>query len=136
MEEYGPYPKAFDFAGDLGYGRANAGENSKFYHPRSMPSNGTKTLSNVVGTVSAPVSGNTFTRTFDSTTNSVMHTVTVSSVDATATGSKGGSSGSNVTATSSPTGTAESDAKPGMGSLSVFSWAISGSIGARMVLAL
>lgn len=127
-EECGPYLEKYDCAGDLGYARADAGGNTKFYHPSSMPSNGTKTISNVGGVVSTPVSGGTFTWTFGST---LQHTVTVSSTDATVTGTKttGGSDGSDVTATSSATGTAESDAKPGMGSsLTVPSWTIAGSV--------
>ncbi|KAJ5822610.1 hypothetical protein N7447_004950 [Penicillium robsamsonii] len=54
-----------------------------------------------------PVSGDTFTRTFGSTTNSVMYTVTVSSADATTTGTKASSGRSDVT-TSSSVGTAGS----------------------------
>ncbi|KAJ5375656.1 hypothetical protein N7517_007662 [Penicillium concentricum] len=59
-EECGPYLEAYDCAGDLGFGRADAGGNSKFYHPSGMPSNGTKTLSNLGGIVSTLVSGDTF----------------------------------------------------------------------------
>lgn len=128
-EECGPYLEKYDCGGDLGYARADAGGNTKFYHPSSMPSNGTKTLSNVGGVVSTPVSGDTFTWTFSTGQE---YTVTVSSADATVTGTKttGGSGGSDVTATSSATDTAESDAKPGMGSsLTVPSWAIVGSVG-------
>lgn len=127
-EECGPYLEKYDCAGDLGYARADAGSNSKFYHPSSMPSNGTKTMSNVGGVVSTPVSGDTFTWTFST---DLEHTVTVSSADAAVTGTKttGGSGGSDVTATSSATGTAESEAKPGMGSsLTVPSWTIAGSV--------
>ncbi|KAJ6150364.1 hypothetical protein N7471_001563 [Penicillium samsonianum] len=112
-EDCGPYLEKYDCAGDLGYGRADAGGISKFYHPSSMLSNGTKTTFNVGGVVSTPVSGDTFTWTFGS---SVIHAVTVSSEDA--------------TATSTVTGTAESDVKPGKGSsLIVPSWAIIGIAG-------
>ncbi|KAJ5972939.1 uncharacterized protein N7479_002857 [Penicillium vulpinum] len=147
-DECGPYLKAYDCASDLGYVRADAGANTKFYHPSSMPSNGTKTASNVGGVISAPVSGNTFSWTFGQTTNSVLHVVTVSSADATATGTKA-SAGSDATATSSATDTAESegegeggsdaesDAKPGMGSsLIIPSWIIAGSAGVFMLLTL
>jgi hypothetical protein len=128
-EECGPYLEKYDCGGDLGYARADAGGNTKFYHPSSMPSNGTKTMSNVGGVVSTPVSGDTFTWTFGT---ALEHVVTVSSADATVTGTKttGGSGRSDVTATSSATGTAESDAKPGIGSsLTVPSWTIAGSVG-------
>ncbi|KAF7528310.1 hypothetical protein PCG10_000916 [Penicillium crustosum] len=135
-EECGPYLEKYNCAGDLGYARADAGGNTKFYHPSSMPSNGTKTMSNVGGVVSTPVSGDTFTWTFGST---LQHTVTVSSVDATVTGTKttGGSGGSDVTTTSSATGTGGSDAKPGMGSsLTVPFWTIAGSVGVLILSAL
>ncbi|KAJ5392799.1 hypothetical protein N7465_011773 [Penicillium sp. CMV-2018d] len=131
-EQCGPYLEKYDCAGDLGYARADAGGNTKFYHPSSMPSNGTKTMSNVGGVVSTPVSGDTFTWTFST---DLEHVVTVSSADATVTGTKttggsGGSGGSGGGATSSATGTAESDARPGMGSsLTVPSWSIAGSVG-------
>lgn len=135
-EECGPYLEKYNCAGDLGYARADAGGNTKFYHPSSMPSNGTKTMSNVGVVVSTPVSGDTFTWTFGST---LQHTVTVSSVDATVTGTKttGGSGGSDVTTTSSATGTGGSDAKPGMGSsLTVPFWTIAGSVGVLILSAL
>ncbi|CAI7565489.1 unnamed protein product [Penicillium viridicatum] len=131
-EECGPYLEKYDCAGYLGYARADAGGNTKFYHPSSMPSNGTKTFSNVGGVVSTPVSGDTFTWTFS---KGEEYTVTVTSADATVTGTKttggsGGIGGSGGGATSSATGTAESDAKPGMGSsLTVPSWSIAGSVG-------
>ena len=92
--------------------------------------------SNVGVVVSTPVSGDTFTWTFGST---LQHTVTVSSVDATVTGTKttGGSGGSDVTTTSSATGTGGSDAKPGMGSsLTVPFWTIAGSVGVLILSAL
>ncbi|KXG50482.1 uncharacterized protein PGRI_069730 [Penicillium griseofulvum] len=137
-EECGPYLEAYDCANDLGFGRADAGGTNNFPRPNSMPTNGTKTMSNVGGTVSTPVSGDTFTWMFGSATNAVIHTVTVSAADATATGTKAGSGASDITATgSSATGTAESDAKPGMGSsLIVPSWAIAGSVGALILSAL
>ncbi|CAI7645839.1 unnamed protein product [Penicillium glandicola] len=132
-EECGPYLEAYDCAGDLGYGRADAGGISNFYLPSSMPTNGTKTMSNVDGVVSTPVSGDTFTWTFGS---SVLHAVTASSADATVTGTgtKATSGGSDATATSTATGTVETDAKPGMGSsLIVPSWVIAGSVGALLL---
>lgn len=89
-----------------------------------MPTNGTKTASNIAGVVSSPVSGNTFTWTFGKTTDPLgatksplIHTVTVSSANAVVTGSKAEATGdSGTTATSSSTGSAASETKPGMGS--------------------
>ncbi|KGO73200.1 hypothetical protein PITC_002880 [Penicillium italicum] len=129
-----PYPERYDCAGDLGYGRADANRISKFYHLSSRPNNGTKTMPNVGGLISTPVTGNTFTWKFGLT---VLLAVTVSSADATATAGTKATSGSDVTATSSATGTAESDVKPGMGSfLIVPSWSIAGSVGFLILLAL
>jgi hypothetical protein len=65
-EECGPYLEAYDCANDLGFGRADAGGTNNFPHPSSMPTNGTKTMSNVGGIVSTPVSGDTFTWMFGS----------------------------------------------------------------------
>jgi hypothetical protein len=129
-EDCGPYLENYDCAGDLGFGRADAGGITKFYSPGNMPTNGTKSLYNLDGVVSTPVSGDVFTWTFAS---SLAHTVTVSSADATATGTKA-SGGSGVTATgtgtSTATGTAESDVKPGVGSsLIVPSWTIASIFG-------
>ncbi|CAG7945674.1 unnamed protein product [Penicillium nalgiovense] len=129
-EDCGPYLEKYDCAGDLGFGRADAGGITKFYSPGNLPANGTKSLYNLDGVVSTPVSGDVFTWTFAS---SLVHTVTVSSADATATGAKA-SGGNDVTATgtgtSTATGTAESDVKSGVGSsLRVPSWTIASIFG-------
>ncbi|KAK4865968.1 hypothetical protein LT330_008708 [Penicillium expansum] len=79
-------------------------DSSSCADPKGMPSNGTKTMSNVGGVISAPV-------------------------DATATAGTKTTVGSDATATSSATGTAESDVKPGMGSsLIAPSWTMAGSV--------
>ncbi|KAJ9481724.1 hypothetical protein VN97_g11744 [Penicillium thymicola] len=125
-EECGPYLEKYDCAGDLGYGRADAGGIAKFYPPSNLPPNGTKSLYNMDGIISTPVSGNVLTWTLDST---LVHTVTVSSADATVTGTKA-SGGSDSTAKNTASGTAESDVKPGMGSILIVpSWAIAGIAG-------
>lgn len=132
-DECGPYLEAYDCAGDLGYGRADAGGISKFWSPSKMPTNGTKTISNIAGFVSSPVSGNTFTWTFGRTTNPLgrttsplIHTVTVTSANAVVTGLKAKATGDEEsTATSTSTGAAGSETKPGVGSsLAVPSWSL------------
>ncbi|KAJ6141922.1 hypothetical protein N7497_011021 [Penicillium chrysogenum] len=129
-EDCGPYMENYDCAGDLGFGRADAGGITKFYSPGNLPTNGTKSLYNSDGVVSTPVSGDVFTWTFGS---SLVHTVTVSSADATVTGAKasgGSDAAATGTATSTATGTAESDVKPGVGSsLRIPSWTIAGIVG-------
>ncbi|CAG8301557.1 unnamed protein product [Penicillium salamii] len=132
-DKCGPYLEAFDCAGDLGYGRADAEANIKFWSPTSMPTNGTKTASNIAGSISSPVSGNTFTWTFGRTTNAlgqttspVLHTVTVSSVKAVVTDSKAqATSDSGSTATGTAASATASETKPGAGSsITVPSWTI------------
>ncbi|CAG7944491.1 unnamed protein product [Penicillium salamii] len=132
-DKCGPYLEAFDCAGDLGYDRADAGGNKKFWSPTSMPTNGTKTASNIAGYISSPVSGNTFTWTFGRTTNPlgqttspVLHTVTVSSVKAVVTDSKAqATSDSGSTATGTAASATASETKPGAGSsITVPSWTI------------
>ncbi|KAJ5342802.1 hypothetical protein N7541_011926 [Penicillium brevicompactum] len=144
-DECGPYLEAYDCAGDLGYGRPENGGISKFWSPSSMPTNGTKTVSNIAGVISSPVSGDTFTWTFGRTTNAlgattspVIHTVTVSSANAVVTDTKAKATGdSGSTATSTSSGSAASEAKPGMGSaLEVPRWTTSCIIVALVIFAL
>ncbi|KAJ5337514.1 uncharacterized protein N7506_005536 [Penicillium brevicompactum] len=132
----GPYLEAYDCAGDLGYGRADAGAVHKFYEPSSMPSNGTATLSNKGGVVSTPVSGNTFTWTFGQSSRAVAHPITVTSANAKVTG-KANSGETTATITGTGTGTAAESAQPGMGaSLAVPLWTIADTVGALALLAL
>ncbi|KAJ5325266.1 uncharacterized protein N7506_008368 [Penicillium brevicompactum] len=144
-DECGPYLEAYDCAGDLGYGRPENGGISKFWSPSSMPTNGTKTVSNIAGVISSPVSGDTFTWTFGRTTNAlgattspVIHTVTVSSANAVVTDTKAKATGdSGSTATSTSSGSAASETKPGMGSaLEVPRWTTSCIIVALVISAL
>ncbi|CAG8896857.1 unnamed protein product [Penicillium egyptiacum] len=136
-EDCGPFLEKYDCGGDLGFGRIDAGGITKFYTPGSLPTNGTKSLYNVDGVISNPVSGDVLTWTFRST---LVHAVTVPSADATVTGTKA-TGGSDVTAAtaaaSTATGKAESDVKPGMGSsLIVPSWTIAGIVGILVLLTL
>ncbi|KAJ5778814.1 hypothetical protein N7457_006534 [Penicillium paradoxum] len=114
--ECGPYLEAYNRADDFGVGRADASGISNFYGPNSMPINGTKAISNREGIVSQPVSGDTFTWTFGPSSRAVIHSVTVSSADATVAETKTSDGGDSTTATktSATTGTA-SEAKPGSG---------------------
>ncbi|CAG8191840.1 unnamed protein product [Penicillium olsonii] len=131
-DECGPYLENYDCAGDLGFGREDAGAFSKFWSPTSMPTNGTKTASNIAGAITSPVSGNTFTWSMGETTNAfgrttspLIHTVTVTSANAVVTG-KGkaqATSDGESTATGTSSNAAESETKHGIGSsLGVPSW--------------
>ncbi|OQD86140.1 hypothetical protein PENANT_c008G06262 [Penicillium antarcticum] len=129
--ECGPYLEAYDCAGDLGYGRADAGAISNYYQPSSMPSNGTKTLFNKDGVVSTPVSGDIFTWQFGHSMNAVYHTVTVASAKADVTG-KGKASGrdGSATTTATETGATAESTQPGAGvSLGVSFWTMVGTVG-------
>ncbi|KAJ5984798.1 hypothetical protein N7522_011994 [Penicillium canescens] len=133
-EECGPYLESYDCAGDLGYGRTDAGAISKFYQQSSMPSNGTETSSNKDDVVSAPVSGYIFTWTFGHSMNAVLHTVTVTSADAVVTRKATG--GSSATSAATATGAAAESTQPGVGSSSAISlWTITGSVGVLAWLA-
>ncbi|KAF7558496.1 hypothetical protein G7046_g5667 [Stylonectria norvegica] len=79
----------------LNYTLPGGDKGNKFYSAGDLPANGTKTLSNIGGVITSPVSGAAYTWTFDG----VDHAVTVASADAkptataTTTGSaKGGTS--------------------------------------------
>ncbi|KAJ5757321.1 uncharacterized protein N7511_006015 [Penicillium nucicola] len=134
--ECGPYLEAYDCAGDLGYGRADAGAISKYYQPSSMPSNGTKTLSNGNGVVSTPISGDTFTWQFGQSSRALYHTVTVASANAVVTGKGNASGGESSTTTATETGATTESTQPGGGvSLGIPLWTMAGTAGALVWLA-
>ncbi|KAJ5661083.1 uncharacterized protein N7484_000455 [Penicillium longicatenatum] len=106
FETCGDYLDAYDCAGALGFGAEDAGETTTYYKLGGFPKNGTETLYNT-GSLTAPVSGATFTWTFRSN----LHVVTAVSTDhvvAAATATDGQSqtgSATQTAASSTHTGT-------------------------------
>ncbi|KAJ4253879.1 hypothetical protein NW762_010277 [Fusarium torreyae] len=82
------YPQCADYtdkyscAGDLKFTPPGKDKSIKFYDPGELPKNGTKTLSNVDGSITSPLSGATFTWTH----GEVEHPITVASANAKPTG--------------------------------------------------
>ncbi|RYP52815.1 hypothetical protein DL768_002064 [Monosporascus sp. mg162] len=82
------YMEAFPCASTLGFTPPGGDDSGTFYEPGNFPPNGTATTSNIASSITSPVSGATYTWTY----NSIPRTVTVVSGDAkpTATGEAGG----------------------------------------------
>ncbi|RYO80091.1 hypothetical protein DL764_009942 [Monosporascus ibericus] len=82
------YMVAFPCGSTLGYTPPGGDDSGTFYEPGNLPRNGTATTPNIAGSITRPVSGATYTWTY----NSIPRTVTVVSADAkpTATGEAGG----------------------------------------------
>ncbi|KAI0846424.1 hypothetical protein F5Y00DRAFT_264619 [Daldinia vernicosa] len=68
---------AFPCDSTLGYTPPSGDDSAVFYEPGEFPPNGTATSSNVAGSITSPVSGATYTWTYDGLTR----TVTVASAD-------------------------------------------------------
>lgn len=69
----------------LDYTQPGGNSSAKFYEPDGFPDAGTRTTSNMPGTITAPISGETFTWT----SNNIVNVVTVASADARPTGKSG-----------------------------------------------
>ncbi|UKZ74503.1 hypothetical protein TrVFT333_002173 [Trichoderma virens FT-333] len=88
FDSCGSYLDKYDCISVLGYSIDGV---STFYKPTNLPATGTKTLSNVAGTVTAPASGTVFTYTNGG--DGVVYTITAAGVK----GSSGGSGDSQTT---------------------------------------
>ncbi|KAI8689374.1 hypothetical protein NCS56_00200800 [Fusarium sp. Ph1] len=88
----GKYMDDISCVGDLGFPPPGADKSAKFYAPGEFPKNGIETtISNLDGSVTSPLSGETFSWTL----GAIEHTVIVASVDAKPTGSAGGEKADN-----------------------------------------
>ncbi|KAJ3543824.1 hypothetical protein NM208_g3375 [Fusarium decemcellulare] len=86
----GKYMDAMSCIGDLGFAPPGLDKSAKFFAPGEFPENGTQTtVSNLGGSITSPLSGETFSWTL----GGIAHTVTVASADAKPTGSAGGKEG-------------------------------------------
>ncbi|CAG1959529.1 unnamed protein product [Fusarium graminearum] len=74
----GDYNDAYNCANDLKFTPPGKDNSAKFYAPGEFPKNGTKTMSNMDGSITSPLSGATFTWT----NGNIVHPITVASVDA------------------------------------------------------
>ncbi|KAF4995604.1 hypothetical protein FDECE_12747 [Fusarium decemcellulare] len=83
----GKYMDAISCTGDLGFAPPGLNKSAKFFAPGEFPENGTQTtVWNLVGSITSPLSGETFSWTFAG----IAHTVTIATADAKPTGSAGG----------------------------------------------
>jgi hypothetical protein len=87
----GGYTDVYSCANDLKFTPPGKDKSAKFYGPGELPKNGTKTLSNVEGSVTSPLSGSTFTWTH----GKVLHPITVASANAKPTGNSNGKDDGN-----------------------------------------
>ncbi|KAI0113350.1 hypothetical protein F4814DRAFT_449797 [Daldinia grandis] len=71
------YMDAYPCDGTLGYTPPGGNDSAVFYEPGKFPPNGTATPSNVAGSITSPVSGATYTWTYDG----LARTVTVESAE-------------------------------------------------------
>ncbi|KAJ4115402.1 hypothetical protein NW768_011254 [Fusarium equiseti] len=79
----GDYNDVYSCAKDLKFTPPGKDKSANFYGPGELPKNGTKTLSNMEGSITSPLSGATFTWT----DGKILHAITAASADAKPTGS-------------------------------------------------